>query len=198
MGDLSIKKIFKIEKKKFKYISLKVILSVIRGFLLKFKVSNIGSLPTINGKCIIKNDGEFTIGNNFSVRAKPLPVFITVFENAKLKIGDNVFLNYGVDIGCTKQITIGNNVLIGDLTNIIDNNFHPVDPNDKAIGKNIVIQDNVWIGNHCIILPGVCIGHNSVVAAGSVVTHDIPDNVLVAGVPAKLIRELSIPEGWVR
>lgn len=132
------------------------------------------------------------------MRSKPLPVFITVFKNANLIIGDNVFFNYGIDIGCRKRITIGNHVKIGDFTNIIDSNFHSVDATDIAKEKEIVIKDNVWIGNHCIILPGVCIGHNSVVAAGSVVTCNIPDNVLVAGVPAKIIRELSIPEGWIR
>lgn len=188
----------KIKKEYLKRISLRIILSTIRGASLKLKVSRIGFLPLIDGKCIIKNSGQFTIGNNFSVRAKPLPVFITVFQNAKLIIGDNVFLNYGVDIGCTRQIIIGNNVMIGGHTNIIDNNFHPVDSCDTNVGKKVVISDNVWIGNNCIILPGVCIGHNSVVAAGSVVTHDVPNNVLVAGTPAKVVRELCIPENWVR
>lgn len=188
----------KFEKTYLKYITFEFILSLIRGFFLKIKVSRVGFLPRVNGKCIIKNHGKFTIGNYFSIRSKPLPVLINVFEGAELIIGDNVFLNYGVDIGCTQQITIGNNVMIGDLTNIIDSNFHPVDSCDAVSGGKIVIKDNVWIGNHCIILPGVCIGYNSVVAAGSVVTHDVLDNVLVAGVPAKVIRDLCIPENWVR
>jgi len=185
-------------RKSTKEISVKLILSVIRGRILKLKASKVGFLPRIEGKCTIKNYGQLLIGNNFSIKSKPLPVFITVFENAKLVIGDNVFLNYGVDIGCTHHIEIGNNVMIGDLTNIIDNSFHPVDPLNINVGKKITISDNVWIGNHCIVLPGVKIGINSVIAAGSVVSHDVPENVLVAGVPAKVIRELSIPENWIR
>lgn len=188
----------KLEKKYLRYVSLKTILSIIRGFNLKLKVSHVGFLPRIEGKCIIENHGQFTIGTNFYLISKPLPVFITVFENAKLVIGDNVGLNYGVDIGCTHQITIGNDVMIGSFTNIIDNNFHPVDSHDTIMGKKVTIKDNVWIGNHCMILPGVCIGKNSVVAAGSVITRDVPDNVLVAGVPAKIIKELSIADNWVR
>ena len=188
----------KTEKEYLKYISLEIVLSLLRGFLLKFKASNVGFLPRVNGKCIIKNSGQCTIGDKFSVRCKTFPVLITVFENAKLVIGDNVFLNFGVDIGCTTQIDIGNNVLIGSFTNIIDNNFHYVDPDTPNIGRKITISDNVWIGNHCIILPGVKIGKNSVVAAGSIVTSDVPDNVLVMGVPAKVKRELSIPENWIR
>lgn len=188
----------KIEKKHLKYISLELVLSVIRGFFFKFKVSNIGFLPRINGKCFIKKYGQFIIGNNFSVTCKQFPVSISVFENAKLVIGNNVYINHGVDIGCTKQITIGNNVLIGGFTTIIDNNFHYIDACTPNIGKEIIISDNVWIGKHCIILPGIKIGVNSVIASGSIVTHDIPDNVLAAGVPAKVKRELHIPKNWIR
>jgi len=195
----------KIEKRYLKYISLETLFHLIRGYLLKLRVSNVGSLPRIKaGKCFIENHGEFSIGNFFTVRAKPIPVFINVHNNAKLQIGNYVYLNYGVDIACTHRITIGNNVFVGDLTTIMDNNFHatdsndPVDLDDRPAGKMVVINNNVWIGKHCIILPGVSIGHNSVVAAGSVVTHDVPDNVMVAGVPAKIIRELSISENWVR
>lgn len=188
----------KITRENMSVVSLGLILSLIRGRILKLKASKVGSLPRIEGKCIIKNHGQLLIGNNFSIRSKPLPIFITVFKNAKLVIGDNVFFNYGVDIGCTYHIEIGNNVIIGDLTNILDNSFHPVDSLSINVGKKVTISDNVWIGNHCIILPGVKIGINSVIAAGSVVSHDVPENVLVAGVPAKVIRELSIPQNWIR
>jgi maltose O-acetyltransferase len=125
----------KIEKEYLKYISVDLVLSVIRGFFLKFKTSNVGFLPRVNGKCIIKNKGKLIIGNNFSVTSKPLPVLISVRQNAKLVIGDNVYLNSGVDIGCTKQITIGNNVMIGGYTTVMDNNFHYVDPYTTNTGK---------------------------------------------------------------
>lgn len=178
--------------------SFERVLSVAKGAGLRYKVSSVGFLPRINGKCVVKNSGKCVIGEMFSVRCKPYPVSIKIFENATLLIGDHVFLNFGVDIGCTAQITIGNNVIIGSFTNIIDNSFHYVDPDTPNIGRKITISDNVWIGNHCIILPGVKIGKNSVVAAGSVVTHDVPDNVLVTGVPATVKKELNIHKNWIR
>jgi len=57
--------------------------------------------------------------------------------------------------------------------------------------KDVIIGDDVWIGANAVILPGVTIGHHVVVAAGSVVTHDVPSNVVVAGVPAKIKKEIS-------
>ncbi|WP_438351679.1 DapH/DapD/GlmU-related protein [Paenibacillus sp. FA6] len=84
------------------------------------------------------------------------------------------------------------------MVNIIDTNFHPVDTEDRSHSKDIVISDNVWIGRGVLILPGVTIGHNAVIAAGSVVTRDIPANVLVGGTPAKVIREINVPNEWIR
>jgi maltose O-acetyltransferase len=113
-------------------------------------------------------------------------------------VGDNVFFNYGLDIGCTKSIRIGSNTIIGPMVNMIDTNFHPVDADDRSESKDIVISDNVWIGRGALILPGVTIGRNTVIAAGSVVTRDIPSNVLAGGTPAKVIREIRVPNEWIR
>lgn len=181
-----------------KKISINNIFGVLHGYSLKYKTNHVGYLPRIRGRCGFKNKGYCSIGNNVSIRADPYPVSIVIFENAKLIIGDNVYINFGVDIGCTKHIKIGDNVLIGSFVNIIDNAFHYVDIDTPNIGKDVIISDNVWIANHCIILPGVTIGKNSVVAAGSVVTTNIPENVLVAGNPAVVKKVLNIPEGWDR
>lgn len=171
----------------------------IRGLLvLKVKANQCGWLPRLRGNVRIFNKGKLKVGDHLSVSSKPVPVSITVNTEAELKIGNNVFINYGVDIGCTSSVIIGNNVKIGPFTNIIDSNFHQIQPNEKIFQNPITISDNVWIGRQCIILPGVRVGKNSVIASGSVVTKDIPDNVLVAGVPARIIRELKIYDGWVR
>lgn len=183
----------------YSQISLGKLLAVLKGaVVLPFKTSTVGRLGRISGKLTLRNKGRFVVGKNVSFHAKPLPSSITVEKQAELWVGDNVFFNYGLDIGCTKSIRIGSNTIIGPMVNIIDTNFHPVDMEDRTSSKNIVISDNVWIGRGVVILPGVTIGQGSVVAAGSVVTRDIPSNVLAGGTPARVIRELHITKDWIR
>lgn len=163
------------------------------------KTSEIGKFSRMHGKCHVNNNGIMKIGEKFCAYGNPVPVRLTTEDKtSSLIIGSHVFLNYGVDIGCKKSIVIGNEVKIGQYTIILDSNYHMVDIDDDINGKEIVIKDNVWIGARCIILPGVTIGKNSVVASGSVITKDIPDNVLVGGSPAKVIKELNISDGWIR
>lgn len=171
----------------------------IRGsLLLNSKSSTVGSIPRVRGKLYFKVKGDVRIGNHFLVRSIMYPSVIMVDKNAVLDIGDSVFLNYGVDIGCTKFITIGNHVKIGPFTNIIDSNYHEIQHGEDVVHLPVAIKDNVWIGRSCIILPGVTIGENSIVASGSVVTKNVPDNVLVAGIPAKVVKNLKVEEGWIR
>ncbi|CAM4495075.1 maltose O-acetyltransferase [Paenibacillus endophyticus] len=180
-------------------ISFGKLLAVLKGAaVLSVKTSSVGRLGRIAGKLSMKNKGRLIMGRNVSFHAKPFPSAVTVERNAELIVGDNVFFNYGLDIGCTQSIRIGSNTIIGPMVNIIDTNFHPVDRSDNAKGKAIVISDNVWVGRGAVILPGVTIGANSVIAAGSIVTRDIPANVLAGGTPAKIIRELDISNEWIR
>lgn len=171
---------------------------IIGGIVLKHKVSEIGNKPIVKGKLHVKNRGKLIIGRNFLAKAIPIPIFVFVHPEAKLKIGNDVFINSGVDIRCTGEISIGDNVLIGQNSSISDSNFHLVEPNNKEANQSVIISNNVWIAQGCIILPGVHIGNNSVIAAGSVVTKSIPENVLVGGTPAKILRKLNIPENWLR
>lgn len=183
----------------FKQLSLAKALAVLKGaFILPIKANSVGWLGRVSGKLRINNKGEIVIGGNVSFHAKPFPSSISVDKQAKLWVGDHVFFNYGLDIGCTESIRIGSYTIIGPMVNIIDTNFHPVDVNDLSCSKDIVISDNVWIGRGVLILPGVTIGTNSVIAAGSVVTRDIPNNVLAGGTPARVIREIQVPQNWIR
>lgn len=183
----------------YNQISIGKLLAVLKGAaILPLKTNSVGRLGRISGKLKVKNKGEFIVGRNVSFHAKPFPSSISVDKRAKLWVGDNVFFNYGLDIGCTKSIRIGSNTIIGPMVNIIDTNFHPVDIDDRPRDKGIVISDNVWIGRGAVILPGVTIGQNSVIASGSVVTRDIPANVLAGGTPAKVIREINVPNEWIR
>lgn len=94
----------------------------------------------------------------------------------------------------TGDINFGKNVKLGPRVQIYMVN-HPVDPKERlekgiAIASPVTIGDNVWIGGGSIINPGVTIGANTVIGSGSVVTQSLPANVLAAGVPAKVIREI--------
>ena len=108
-----------------------------------------------------------------------------------IRIGKNVFINHACSFLDMGGITIEDNVLIGPKVNLITEN-HPIDPSNRKtlLCKPIVIKKNSWIGAASSILPGVTIGENSVVAAGSVVTKDVPSNTIVAGVPARQVKEI--------
>lgn len=108
------------------------------------------------------------------------------------KIGKNVFINFDcvfLDLG---GIIIEDNVQIAPKVSLLTES-HPLNPNERQslIPKPIHIKINAWIGANATILHGVTIGENSVVAAGSVVSKDVPNNVVVGGIPAIIIKEIK-------
>lgn len=109
-------------------------------------------------------------------------------------MGDQFLANYNVAILDIMPVHIGDYVMIGPNTLITTVN-HPLTPKGRrehlGIGKPVTIGNDVWIGGNCTILPGVTIGNNVVIAAGAVVTHDVPDNCVMGGVPAKKIRDVE-------
>ena len=116
-------------------------------------------------------------------------------DNGKnIFIGDYLNCNVNVTILDTKEVHIGNHVMIGPHT-LITTVGHPLSPKGRrdelAQASEIHIGDDVWIGGNVTILPGVTIGNNVVVGAGAVVNRDIPDNSLAVGVPAKVIKEIE-------
>ncbi|MBM7563618.1 acyltransferase [Paenibacillus sacheonensis] len=156
-------------------------------------------LPWIKGKLYVNQAGRIRMGKRVRFVGRPWATQLTVDKGALLEIGDRTFINAGVGIAVRQSVTIGDNVKIGPRTSILDSTYHQLDASDSpGASKPIVIRNNVWIGTRCTILPGVTIGENSVVAAGSIVNKDVPRNVLVAGTPARVIRELDIPAGWIR
>lgn len=117
------------------------------------------------------------------------------FDNGKnIFIGDNFTGNFNITILDVKEVYIGDNVMIGPHT-LITTVGHPLTPKERrqhlAQAKQITIGNDVWIGGNVTILPGVTIGNNVVVGAGAVVTKDIPDNSLVLGVPARVVKKLE-------
>lgn len=116
-------------------------------------------------------------------------------DNGKnIEVGDEFLANYNVVILDVAKVKMGNNVWIGPNTLLATVN-HPMTPGGRrkhlGIAKPITVGNDVWMGGNVTVLPGVTIGNNVVIAAGAVVTRDVPDNSLVAGVPAKKIRELE-------
>ena len=111
-----------------------------------------------------------------------------------IKVGENFYANIGCIMLDVAQITIGKNVLFGPNVSIYTAG-HPIHYESRMSGYEygvpVAIGDNVWIGGNCVILPGVKIGSNTVIGAGSIVTKEIPDNVLAAGNPCKVIREIT-------
>ena len=112
-----------------------------------------------------------------------------------ISVGKNVFINSGCRFQDQGGIRIGEGVLIGHNVVLATLN-HDIDPKKRSTMHPgpIVIGDNVWIGANATVVPGVTIGDGAVIAAGAVVTKDVPDNVIVGGVPAKVIKNIEISQ----
>lgn len=151
----------------------------------------------------IKERCFLSIGQNSIVEGK---IFFDK-EGCKVSIGDRTFVGAS-QIVCAEEVVIGDDVLIAWGCNIVDHNSHSVEwekrKNDvtdwmrgakdwEQVGKErVVIGNRSWIGFNSIILKGVVVGEGSVVAAGSVVTKDVPPFTVVAGNPARVIKELGV------
>ena len=204
-----IKKIYRFYKKKFfkKNIQIK---DFDRKYIDCPESSNIDNL-VISVRKPILNKKYVQIGKDCLINS----FFVFEIEDGKIVIGDRTFIGGGMFV-CIDEIIIGNDVMFSWGCTVADNNSHShiwskrkddvihwkrgVDEN--ILGKykdwsnvkkgKIVIKDKAWIGFNSIILKGVTIGEGAIVGAGSVVTKDVPDWTIVAGNPAKIIRD--IPE----
>ena len=120
-----------------------------------------------------------------------------------LTLGDRCVIGRGSHIVAHHSIVIGDDVYTGPYVYITDQNHSYADPN-LPIGRQWPVNDAVsigagsWLGAGAIVLPGARIGRNVVVAAGSVVRGEVPDRCVVAGVPARIVREFQEPAGWSR
>jgi maltose O-acetyltransferase len=111
-----------------------------------------------------------------------------------IEVGDYFYANHNLIILDVGKVTIGDNVMFATNVSILTAG-HPVHPEARNSGYEygipVTIGNNVWLGGNVVVNPGVSIGDNAVIGAGSVVTKDIPANVIAAGVPCKIIREIT-------
>ena len=128
-------------------------------------------------------------------RADPVKIGVWGREIGKgsITIGDYVLCSPGTRISASDEIVIGDSVMMANGVYITDSDWHGVydrTARDDRVAP-VHIRDNAWIGDHAMVLKGVTIGENSVVAARAVVTKDVPPNVVVAGNPAQVVKELD-------
>lgn len=140
------------------------------GFLPSmFKLDDYASLAV---------SGKFRIYSGFR---------LSVNHGGRLIIGSG-YINYGANIGCFNQITIGENVAISENVTIRDSDNHQMNYPGYQTSQPITIGNHVWIGMNATILKGVTIGSGAVIAAGAVVTRDVPEGCLAGGVPARVLK----------
>lgn len=170
-------------------------------------MGNVGSNSSIKYPCKLWGGGQrkITIGNNSTIQSHCILgcwlKYAGVEYTPTLNIGNNCNIGEHTHISSINKITIGDGLLTGRYVYIGDNShgelsleeadIPPIRRTLKSKGP-ILIGNNVWIGDKCTILAGVSIGDNAIVAANSVVTHDVPSNSVVAGAPAKIVKELKI------
>lgn len=113
---------------------------------------------------------------------------------SNIHVGENFFMNYGGVILDVCKVTIGDNCMIAPQVGIYAA-YHPMDPETRNSGREygapITIGNNCWIGGRAVINPGVTLGDNVVVASGAVVTKSFPSDVLIGGVPARILKYLN-------
>jgi acetyltransferase-like isoleucine patch superfamily enzyme len=153
----------------------------------------IGSGLISNGRLRLAGPGRIRIGRDLNAWSRSAPNLIVTFTaEATVSIGDRVRLN-GAGIQVAGSVEIGDDAILGACT-VVDIDGNAADastpPAGVAAPRPIRIGNNVWIGG-AVMLKGVNVGDNSVVGLGSVVTADVPANVVVAGNPARVVRHLS-------
>lgn len=158
-----------------------------------------GNFLNIGDYVIINSNSSFgvRVGNRFTLRDYSKIDCQSVYSatTSGIEIGNNVGISENALIQVRGKIEIGNNVIIGPSFTLISEN-HKFDNPAEAIRlqgvtrNGVSIKDNVWIGSNVTILDGVTVGENSVIAAGAVVNKSFPNNVIIGGIPARILKRI--------
>lgn len=150
-----------------------------------------------NGIPYIEGHLRILVGDDVTIDGVSSLTAAKVRDDPVLEVGDHVFLGHQLTISVAERVTIGSHVLVSDRVMIADNDGHPLDPDRRAAGepvaladlRPVTIEDGAWVGTRAVILKGVTVGRGAIVAAGAVVTRCVPPYALVAGNPARVVRE---------
>jgi acetyltransferase-like isoleucine patch superfamily enzyme len=167
-----------------------------RSIITGGKRAKVEQLPYIRGP------GRIAVGDDARISGKIGVAFARRLPPPELVIGDSVFIGHQVAFAVARRIEVGDGCLIATGARIMDNDGHPLDAEARKRHERVADEDiapvtigsNVWIGVRAMILKGVTIGDNAVIGAGAIVTKDVPANTVVAGNPARVIRELVTTE----
>jgi len=191
---------------KIKFLGLINGFRLIRDLILSSLFVKFGSI--VRHPFYIRSSGKIILGKDF--RTGPGLVVDLINNESILKIGTGFRANSRLHIGCLKNVEIGNNVLIASDVFISDHshgNYSGIDQsypeeivNQRTLfQKDIIVGDNVWIGEKACILLGTIIGNNSIIGAGSIVKGYFPDNCIIAGTPAIVLKKFDQNEKiWVK
>lgn len=187
--------------------------SSIKGWIISKALDapglKINGTPTIRGRRYIKFGKNIHIGGNIWIEA--ISHYCNQDFNPEISLGDGACFSNDVHISCIDRISIGSNTLMGSHVYIGDHG-HGIYSGDRQSsakeapaarrlggGGAVIIGNNVWIGDNAVILGPITIGHGSIIGANSVVRHDVPDETIVAGIPAQKIKEFNENESrWTR
>ena len=165
-----------------------------RGRVLLRKARTVGAKAIVLGWPTV-DATDLEVGDHFKVWSGHRKTLISGW--GRIRIGDRVFINCGSVVISVLGIEIGDDVALANEVYLMDSNSHGVEGRPH-VQAPIRIGDGTWIGARAMVLPGVTIGKRCVVGAGSVVTRDVPDDSLVAGNPARVVRTLTYPAGCRR
>lgn len=155
------------------------------------RCTSVGRRCRARGRPYIVNDGSIVIGDDFNFNSRIVRGELATGPKGRIEIGHNVRINFGALISAQELVKIGNNVSMGPYAIITDSDFHSVDrPYSPPVGVPTFIGDNVWLGARVTVLKGSSIGEGSIISAGSVVAGRIPPNVIAAGNPARVVRNV--------
>ena len=169
-------------------------------FAIKNKRLTFSKAPVCDQLLCITGVGKIRIGNKCMFGYKPgghhqngtIELQARTI-NASIEFGNNVVTNNNLFICSCNKVVIGSDTLIGEHVTIMDFEAHGIAPDKRRnlgeIGE-VLIGNNVWIGNNVTILKNTIIGDNTIIATGAVVSGNFPDNVIIGGVPAKIIKSL--------